>query len=149
MFWSCNYVWREKVKINSMELVHLSKLVPLELQYVHRRGWASASIASWKLSNKLLMDIFTIYYWYSIQILTWDIKNLKKNIFFICQPYLAIQWSSMHEIIRGPMCMVDKKNGVACANYYVQKLWCLTWFKFQFQMYSLCPLRGQVLVSKV
>ena len=62
------------------------------------------------------MDILTIYYQYSIWILTWDIKNLKQNIFFTCQPYLVIQSSSIHEIIREPTRMVDMKNGVACVN---------------------------------
>ena len=138
MFWSCNYVWREKVKMNLMELLRLSKLVSPKLQYLSRRRLASSSIRSWKLSNKLLMDIVTIYY----RRLTWDIKNLKQNIFFTFQSFLVIQWSSIHEIIRGPMCMVDKKNGVACANYYVQKL----------QRYSLSTyMQGlmQVSISKV
>ena len=84
-----------------------------------QKGWASASITSWKLSNKLLMDILTIYYRYSIRRLTWDIKNLKQNIFFTFQPYLAIQWSSIHEIIRRPTRIVDKKNDVAYANYFI------------------------------
>ena len=59
------------------------------------------------------------HYRYSIRRLTWDIKNLKQNIFFTCHPYLAIQWSSIHEIIRGPNQMVEGKNGVACANFDV------------------------------
>ena len=118
MFWSCNYVWREKVKINSMEFLHLSKLVPLELQYVRRRGWASASITSWKLSNKLLMDTLTIYYWYSIRRLTWDIKKIEKKYFLNLQPYLAIQWSSIHDIIEGPTRMEQEKWCRLC------KLWC-------------------------
>ena len=117
-------------------------MCPPELQYVHGRGLASASIASWKLSNKLLMDILTIYYRYSIRILTWDIKNLKKNILFTCQPYLAIQWSPIHEIISGPAWMVDRKNCVTCANYDVHNFLCLAQFKFKFQRYSLSTSRS-------
>ena len=90
---------------------------------------------------KLLMDILTIYYQYSIRRLTWDIKKLKQNIFFTYQPYLAIQWSSIHEIIRGRMRVVDRKNVVACANYDVQKFWCLEGI--------VSPCLGQVPVSKV
>ena len=37
-------VVKRKGKKNSMELLRLSKLVPLELQYVHGKGLASASI---------------------------------------------------------------------------------------------------------
>jgi len=125
-----------------MELLRLSKLVPPNKQYVHERGLAFASITSWKLSNKLVMDILTIYDRYWIRRLTWDIKDLKQNIFFTCQPYLVIQWYLIHDIIRGPTRIVDRKNGVACANYDVQKFWCLTQFKFQFQRYSLSTSRS-------
>ena len=117
-----------KVKINLMELLSLSKLMSPVLQNLCPlcynmcgRRLDFASIRSWKLSNKLLMNI----YWYLIWRLTWYIKNLKQNIFFTCQPYLFIQWYSIYEIIRGPMCMVDMKNGVTCANYYVQNFLCL------------------------
>ena len=66
------------------------------------------------------MDILTIYYQYSIRRLTWDIKKLKQNI----SSLVNLIWSFndlQHENIRGPMRMVDKKNGVACANYDVHK----------------------------
>ena len=90
-----NKPWENHPYKNSMELLRVSKLVPSELQYVRERGLDSTSITLWKLSNKLLMDILTIYYQYSIRRLTWNIKSLKQNIFFTCQPYSLIQWSSI------------------------------------------------------
>ena len=69
-------------------------------------------------------------------------QKLKHNIFFTCQPYLAIQWSSIHEIITGPAWMIDRKNGCACGNHDVQKCWCIAYFKFQFQRYSSSTSKG-------
>ena len=71
-----------------------------ELQYVHWRGLVSASIPSWKLSNKLPMDIVTIYYRYSIWRLTWDIKKLKQNIFSpvnLIWPFNYLQYMRLQE----------------------------------------------------
>ena len=130
-----------------MEFLRLSKLVPLELQYVWGRGLASASITSWKWSNKLIMEILTIYYRYSIQRLTWDIKNLKQNIFFTFQPYLVIQWSSIHNIIRGPMPLTWKVVSLVqimmCINFDVSHS-----SSFNFKV-TVSPRLDQVSVSKV
>ena len=73
IFCSCNYVWREKVRRNLMELWHLSKL-----QYVYERALASTSMMSSKLTNKLLMDILTIYYRYLTWRFTWILKTRNK-----------------------------------------------------------------------